>query len=174
MSPGSDATIAAANEAKASASKNAAPVAASGGSAATTGAPAQSSSDAEQQGSSAPGNAATHVVAKPDAMPPADAKPARAASSATTKVATSVAISKPTHGGFVVQLAAFSDDKGANALANRLKRGGHPAFTEPVATSRGTLWRVRVGPYASREEADAARDKLKREGQNGIVAARSS
>ncbi|MEO8847575.1 MAG: SPOR domain-containing protein [Casimicrobiaceae bacterium] len=76
--------------------------------------------------------------------------------------------------GFDVQLAAFADDKGANALANRLKRSGHAAFTEPVTTARGTLWRVRVGPFTSREEATAARDKLKREGQNGIVAARSS
>ena len=67
----------------------------------------------------------------------------------------------------------FADDKGANALANRLKKAGHPAFTEPVTTSRGTLWRVRVGPYATRDEANTARDRLKREGQNGIVATRS-
>jgi membrane protein required for colicin V production len=46
-----------------------------------------------------------------------------------------------------VQLAAFSDDKGANALAGRLKRAGYAAYTEPVKTSKGTLWRVRVGPY---------------------------
>jgi len=30
---------------------------------------------------------------------------------------------------------------------------------------------VRVGPYASRDAAVAARDKLKSEGQSGIVAA---
>ena len=74
-------------------------------------------------------------------------------------------------GAFSVQLAAFSDDKGANALANRLKKSGHPAYTEPYATSRGTLWRVRVGPYPTREAAEAARGKLKADGQNGIIAA---
>jgi DedD protein len=73
--------------------------------------------------------------------------------------------------GFVVQLAAFTDDKGANALANRLKRTGYPAYTEPVETDRGTLWRVRVGGYPSRAAAGAARAKLKAEGHNGIVAA---
>ena len=73
--------------------------------------------------------------------------------------------------GFAVQLAAFADDKGANALAGRLKRSGFAAYTEPLKTSKGTLWRVRVGPYPSREAATAARDKLKTEGQNGIVAA---
>lgn len=73
-------------------------------------------------------------------------------------------------GTFSVQLAAFADDKGANALANRLKKAGHPAYTEPYSTSRGTLWRVRVGPYSTREAAESARTKLKADGQNGIIA----
>jgi DedD protein len=74
-------------------------------------------------------------------------------------------------GDFAVQVFAFSDDKGANSLVNKLKGKGFPAYSEPVNTSRGTLWRVRVGPYVSRETAGAARDKLKVEGYNGIVAA---
>ena len=74
-------------------------------------------------------------------------------------------------GGFAVQLAAFSDDKGANALPNKLKRAGYPGYTEPIETSRGTLWRVRVGPYPSREAAAQSRDKLKAEGHTGIVVA---
>ena len=39
-----------------------------------------------------------------------------------------------------------------------------------METSRGTLWRVRVGGYGSRPDADAARTKLKGEGYSGIVA----
>ena len=69
-----------------------------------------------------------------------------------------------------MQLAAFADDKGANALANKLKRSGYAAYVQPVETSRGTLWRVRVGGYASKPEADAARVTLKGEGYNGITA----
>ena len=72
--------------------------------------------------------------------------------------------------GYVVQLAAFADDKGANALANKLKKGGYAAYVEPVNTSRGTLWRVRVGGYGTRPEADAARVALKGEGYSGIIA----
>jgi Uncharacterized protein conserved in bacteria len=87
---------------------------------------------------------------------------AKSASSASTIVA---------HDGFAVQLAAFADDKGANTLASRLKKAGYAAYTEPLKTSKGTLWRVRVGPYPSREAALAARDRLKIEGQSGIVAA---
>ena len=73
--------------------------------------------------------------------------------------------------GFSVQLAAFADDKGANALANKLKRALYPAYTEPLVTSKGTLWRVRVGPYPSRDDATIVRDKLKDDGYNGIVSA---
>ena len=40
-----------------------------------------------------------------------------------------------------------------------------------MKTAKGTLYRVRVGPFASKDAATAARDKLKGEGQNGIVAA---
>jgi DedD protein len=78
---------------------------------------------------------------------------------------------KPAAGGYSVQLAAFIDDKGANSLAGKLKRAGHTSYVEPYTTSRGTVWRVRVGPFATREAAEAARNKLKAEGQNGIVTA---
>jgi len=83
---------------------------------------------------------------------------------------TATASAQAVREGFAVQLAAYSDDKGANALATRLKRSGYPAYTEPLKTSRGTLWRVRVGPYPSRDAATGVRDKLKAEGQSGIVA----
>ena len=72
-------------------------------------------------------------------------------------------------GDFAVQVFAFSDDKGANSLVNKLKGKGFPAYSEPVNTSRGTLWRVRVGPFPSRDSASAMREKLKGEGYNGIV-----
>ncbi len=74
--------------------------------------------------------------------------------------------------GFAVQLAAFSDDKGANAYANRLKKAGYAsAHVEAVDTSRGKLWRVRVGGFATRAEAEAARVKLESRGfVNGMVA----
>jgi DedD protein len=90
---------------------------------------------------------------------------------ATVHAPVNVARASAMHEGYAVQLAAFSDDKGANSLAGRLKKAGYTAYTEPLKTSKGTLWRVRVGPYPSREAAVAVRDKLKTEGQAGIVAA---
>lgn len=87
------------------------------------------------------------------------------------QVAKAPATSEPPAGGYSVQLAAFSDHYGANALSNKLKAAGYPAYTEPLATSKGTLYRVRVGPFPTRDAANASRDKLKGEGYSGIVAA---
>ncbi len=73
----------------------------------------------------------------------AAAKPASSIAASANKAAAGTS-----HDGFAVQLAAFADDKGANALAGRLKKAGYTAYTEPLKTSKGTLWRVRVGPYS--------------------------
>jgi DedD protein len=72
-------------------------------------------------------------------------------------------------GGFVVQLAAFADAKAAPALASKLKTSGFPAYTETLKTQQGTMRRVRVGPYATREVADAELAKLNAAGYRGVV-----
>ncbi|MBK6396006.1 MAG: SPOR domain-containing protein [Betaproteobacteria bacterium] len=113
------------------------------------------------------GNGAKAADTAKAAEPAAAKSPAPARAEAPSKPPDSTAPS--TREGFAVQLAAFSDDKGANALSNKLKRAGYPAFTEAISTSRGTLWRVRVGPYPTREAAAQSRDKLKAEGHAGIV-----
>jgi DedD protein len=114
----------------------------------------------------------TESAVKPPAPMDAgtDAKPAQVASAPSEAPASGPPAAAAKAEGFVVQLAAFADDKGANALANKLKKNGYAAFVQPVETSRGTLWRVRVGGYATRPEADAARVTLKGEGYNGIIA----
>lgn len=73
--------------------------------------------------------------------------------------------------GFVVQVAALADVKAASDLAARLKAGGYPGYTDGFATPQGTMQRVRVGPYPSREKADVALAKLKASGYDGIVTA---
>jgi DedD protein len=135
--------------------------------AATTSAPATATP------APAPAAAVMPPVAAAGTSPEAAAEPAKVASvepraaSATDAAAKSAAADA----AYVVQLAAFADDKGANALASKLKRNGYPAFTEPVHTTKGTLYRVRVGTYPSRDAAGDARNKLKADGYSGIVAA---
>jgi DedD protein len=134
---------------------------------AATGEPAATTPPADAQAPAIITDKGRPEPAKPAPAPPprSDSKAAPAAPAAANTPAS------PPHEGFAVQLAAFADDKGANALAGRLKKSGYAAYTEPLKTSKGTLWRVRVGPYPSREAALAARDKLRSVGQSGIVAA---
>lgn len=147
-----------------------APVAGGVAPAAARSAPAGDSASANASLSPAPPvESALSESAKATVGSSGRSEPAKAPSAPV--VAPQASPATPAHEGFAVQLAAFADDKGANSLAGRLKRAGYTAYTEPLKTSKGTLWRVRVGPYPSHEAAAAARDKLKAEGQSGIVAA---
>lgn len=129
--------------------------------------PAKAEPASKSASAPAPVVAQAETAAPAKTAPPPPVPPPKTVAPADAKAAPPA---PPKEGGFSVQLAAYSDDKGANALANKLKAAGHAAYVEPYETSRGTLWRVRVGPFASRDAALAARDKLKAEGQNGIVA----
>ena len=55
---------------------------------------------------------------------------------------------------YLVQVASFSSEKKANALANRLRAEKLPVVMDQVERTAGRLHRVRVGPYAERAQAD--------------------
>lgn len=90
--------------------------------------------------------------------------PARPTATAPTSTATATAASPAAvpagAGGYVVQVAAFSSRARADALARRL--------TATVVPS-GTLFRVRYGPFATPEEAQAAVARARSLGQPGAV-----
>jgi len=74
---------------------------------------------------------------------------------------------------WVVMLDTFSDAKNVKQLRSKLSAAGVKSYTEPVKTSRGELTRVRAGPFASKQAADAARAKLDAMGlKPGAVASR--
>jgi DedD protein len=74
-------------------------------------------------------------------------------------------------GKFAVQAAAPASEKAARDLAERLKKGGFTAYTEKVDTKDGPRYRVRLGPYATRDDAEKARARLKSQGINGNLVA---
>jgi cell division septation protein DedD len=77
-------------------------------------------------------------------------------------------------GGFRVQVLSVSSRADAEAEAARLTRQGLPARVEPGAGPRGTVYRVRVGPYATREEAEEASRKLSSQGRRDTWIVRPS
>ena len=130
----------------------------------------------------APATKAPAVVAAPVAPKPAPVvkpaptvTPAPAAPSAAKAPAPSPAPPAPataTQQAWVVQLGVYGNLKTAIDLRERLRKAGHSAFTEEVATPQGKALRVRVGPELDRATAQALRDRLNREtGNDGIVVA---
>ena len=65
---------------------------------------------------------------------------------------------------FAVQAAAPASETAARDLAERLKKSGLAPYMEKVDTKQGARYRVRLGPYASRDEADGVRTRLKAQG----------
>ncbi|MGB3873445.1 MAG: SPOR domain-containing protein [Stenotrophomonas sp.] len=93
----------------------------------------------------------TRPEPKPAAPKPEAAKPAVPERSTTT-VSTAPAASSV---GFAVQLGAFTQPAGANALRDKVRAAGFSAFTDQVRKGDGVLLhRVRVGPVANRAEAE--------------------
>jgi cell division septation protein DedD len=74
----------------------------------------------------------------------------------------------PSRRTFSVQIAAFKNAKQAGQLAERVKRDGYPADVRRIESS-AVPWVVRVGGYASREQAESARDALARKGFRGFI-----
>ncbi|MFP4640374.1 MAG: SPOR domain-containing protein, partial [Guyparkeria sp.] len=73
-------------------------------------------------------------------------------------------------GEFVVQLGSFSDESNARALAESVEASGFNVSVKPLFSEQGTVWRVRVGPYATRELATEATERLRqRLGRDGLV-----
>ena len=71
--------------------------------------------------------------------------------------------------GYAVQIAAFSAADRARGLRDQLVASGLKSYTESVSTTQGMRTRVRLGPFASREAADRAKQKLKTMKLDGSV-----
>ena len=60
-----------------------------------------------------------------------------------------------------IQIEAVMDKSGADEMVSRLRDLGYNAQESKVALNGQTWYRVRVGPYASAEEATAAQNELR-------------
>lgn len=57
-------------------------------------------------------------------------------------------------GDWAVQLGSFSSRDNADALAGRLEGMGFDSFVQRIEAANGTMYRVRIGPVAVREDAE--------------------
>ena len=108
-----------------------------------------------------PDSAPTPAVTKPAdvAPPPATPKPEAAPPAPAEAPA-------ETREGITLQVLAMHTRQDAESVVTVLKEKGYPAYllTPENAHADDSLYRVLVGPFKARSEADKTRDKLRQDG----------
>lgn len=142
--------------------------------------PAVTAKPAPEAESKSPAQAKPAPVPSPQNTAKSDAtKPAEGARQATPKPEKTAAPAKPDQqetkatassaGQYVVQVVALSDAGKAKQMQQAILKTGVSSYTEIVKTARGDVTRVRAGPFATREAAEKAQQKLKSAGFDGKV-----
>ena len=101
--------------------------------------------------------------AVPATSPPPPAKP-EATKAETPKAEpekSPIAEAKDGAARFVVQVGAYADADKAREVRRKLEKAGLKTYTHVAETKEGKRTRVRLGPFATRDEADKAADKAK-------------
>ncbi|HEY2558407.1 MAG TPA: SPOR domain-containing protein [Caldimonas sp.] len=70
---------------------------------------------------------------------------------------------------FVVQVGAFADAEAARETRKNVEKLGFKTYTQVAQTSAGNRIRVRVGPFTTRGEAEAALAKAKAAGISAVL-----
>jgi cell division septation protein DedD len=113
---------------------------------------------------SAPEPAVSKTASATKSAEPARPKPTAAAKAPAEDLAT--VGSAP---GFYINVGLFADESNARKAQSRLLNEGLPAFRQTLDGAKGTRVRVRVGPYASRSQAEAAAATVKALGLEAVV-----
>jgi cell division septation protein DedD len=116
--------------------------------------------------------------ARPAPAPPAESRPATpapAATPASTKpeaarpaappAGTPAAATEPPGTGFAVQIAAMSERSEAESIVQRLTSKGYSAYVLTPQSGGAGVYRVRVGKFKTRREAETMASRLEKEEQ---------
>jgi rare lipoprotein A len=100
---------------------------------------------------------------EPEPIPEPTKTTGSAPSTAPAAVA-ATSTNEPAGKGFVVQVAAVRQRAEADTIARRLSSKGYPAFvTTPAGAAN--VFRVRIGKYSDRREAESVAGRLEKEEQ---------
>ena len=114
--------------------------------------------------SPAPGVAV--LAPKPAAIEPPN-KPAVETKPAPAQVPAPLQAAAKT--GFAIQIGAFKDASKVQELVAQMKQAKRPVFTDQVPVTGGTITRVRIGPFSTKEKADSALAEIKLSGADGKI-----
>jgi cell division septation protein DedD len=96
---------------------------------------------------------------KPAEPPAAETSPVAARAAATADAR------EPQGAGFAVQIAALNIRSEADAIATRLASKGYAAYVTSPASGTPQIYRVRIGKFESRRDAETMAAKLEKEEQ---------
>ncbi len=114
----------------------------------------------------------------PEALPPAEPEPepAKAAAAPEAKLTTPpvaqashVTAAKEAVPHFYLQVAALTDKVKVKELQDKLKKAEIKSSIQKITTKTGERIRVRVGPFASKAEAEKMRTRLQKMGLTGTL-----
>jgi cell division septation protein DedD len=104
--------------------------------------------------------AATPVAAEATAKPAPATPPAPPDAPPVVPMTT-----EPAGSGFAIQVAALREAEEADAMAKRLAGKGYPAYVVSPQRGSAPIYRVRVGKFKERREADTIAARLQKEEQ---------
>lgn len=112
------------------------------------------------------------VAEKPADKPvekPADKPKAHANDGARAQALLEGKDTAPTAARYIVQVGAYGENKAAQEVRAKVEKLGLKTYAQAVDTADGRRVRVRLGPFASRDEAERAAAKLKGAGLPGAI-----
>ncbi|HTQ80976.1 MAG TPA: SPOR domain-containing protein [Thermoanaerobaculia bacterium] len=121
---------------------------------------------------------AEEVAARPEPVEAQPARPAVTAPAASSKSATRGKSAAPTPpaaapeeetadatagaGKVVIQVFASADQAEAKRVRERLSKGGQSSFLSPLTVDGRTMYRVRIGPFTTRQAAQKVAEKVRK------------
>ncbi len=127
--------------------------------AATKAGDSESKPDPKAESKVEPDHAAAPATEKPPTPPPTAAEKPPMHPSATAGTA------EPIGQGFAVQIAAVNARSEADAMAKRLTSKGYSAYVLAPVSGMPSVYRVRVGKFPTKREAETVAAKLQKEEQ---------
>ncbi len=99
------------------------------------------------------------------AAAPSAAKPARETPPPSEKAPVDAALADPAGSGFTLQITALKERGEAESVAKRWSAKGYAAYVLAPAAGAPSVYRVRIGRYKTRREAETIAAKLQKEEQ---------
>ena len=142
--------------------------------AASASAPAKTATPAASARASATTSPAASAASTPAPRREAAASRASAATKPKAPASATTAADKPlptvgAAAGYYINVGLFAEEANARKTQARLLNEGLPAFRQELDSAKGRRIRVRVGPYDSRAQADAAAESIRAMALDAVV-----